>query len=338
MSITRRKFIEWMGLAGAGTALGPLQAQAASNAAFKGYPDSFGVLHDITACVGCRSCEEACNRINVLPDPDHPFNDAGVFGEKRRPTTKAYTVVNRYDSPEKDVSGGGDHPGSPLFRKTQCNHCLEPACASVCFVKAFEKTAKGPVVYDPTVCVGCRYCMVACPFEIPSYEYEEAYTPSVVKCTMCSHRVEKGELPGCVEACPTEALIFGKRKNLLKIAREKIRKHPHRYLNHIYGEKEMGGTSWMYLSGVPFSEVGLREDLGETPAPAMTSGALGVIPMVVGLWPVFLAGMYGMNRRREKIAQEEKSRAVAHALDRAQTQENPSTAKGTHSRNIGGEK
>lgn len=330
-----------MGLAGAGTALDSSRAQGASSSAFKGYPDSFGVLHDITACVGCRSCEAACNRINVLPSPDLSFDDAGVFGEKRRPTTKAYTVVNRYDRPVEGAFDGGAQPGSPLFRKTQCNHCLEPACASVCFVKAFEKTAKGPVVYDPTVCVGCRYCMVACPFEMPSYEYEEAYTPSVVKCTMCSHRVERGELPGCVEACPTEALIFGKRENLLKIAREKIRKHPHRYLNHIYGEKEMGGTSWMYLSGVPFREVGLREDLGETPAPAMTSGALGVIPMVVGLWPVFLAGMYGMNRRREKIALEEKNRAVAHALDRAhrrEIQENPSAAKDTHCRNIGEKK
>ncbi len=305
MSISRRKFLGWMGAAGAGVTVGK-SANAASNKHFEGYPDSFGVLHDITACVGCRSCEAACNEVNDLPKPDKPFKDTSVLEEKRRTTTKAYTVVNKYDS----------NPNStpPVFRKNQCNHCLEPACASVCFVNAFSKKPSGAVVYDPSVCVGCRYCMIACPFEIPSYEYDNAFTPIVVKCTMCAARVEKGLLPGCVEACPKEALTFGKREDLLKIARKRIEKHPDRYVDHIYGEKEMGGTSWLYISGVPFNEVGLREDLGVTPAPELTSGALHVVPMIVGLWPVFLAGMYGMTKRREKISAEEKAKAVSDAI------------------------
>ena len=94
--------------------------------------------------------------------------------------------------------------------------------------------------------------MIACPFEIPTYEYDEAFTPRVMKCTMCFERVKEKKLPGCVESCPNEALTFGKRKDLIKIARERIKKYPGRYQDHIYGEAEMGGTSWLYLSGVPF--------------------------------------------------------------------------------------
>ncbi len=308
MSISRRKFLGWMGAAGVGSVAGSKTARAASGKDFKGYPESFGVLHDITRCVGCRNCESGCNKVNELPKPEKPFEDKSVFDEKRRPTTESYTVVNQYGS-KKD----------PVFRKIQCNHCLEPACASVCFVSAFSKKPVGPVVYDASVCVGCRYCMVACPFEIPAYEYDDAFTPEVVKCNMCVQRIEKGLLPGCVEPCPKEALIFGKRKDLLNIARKRINKHPERYVDHIYGEKEMGGTSWLYLSGTPFNEIGMREDLGNTPAPSLTSGALHVVPMVVALWPVFLTGMYGMTKRREKIAANEKAEAVKIAVEIADT-------------------
>lgn len=308
MSISRRKFLGWIGAAGAASAVGK-SASAAGNNHFKGYPESFAVLHDITLCVGCRNCEAACNKVNELPAPDKPFTDLSVLSEKRRTTAKAYTVVNKYDP-----APGGK---SPLFRKIQCNHCLEPACASACFVKAFKKTETGAVTYDSTVCVGCRYCMIACPFEIPAYEYDKPLTPRVMKCTMCHPRITKGQLPGCVEACPKEALTFGKRENLLKIARERIRKYPGRYVDHIYGETEMGGTSWLYLSGVSYSGIGMREDLGVTPAPELTSGALAAVPIVVGLWPVLLTGIYAISKRKEKIAEQELNEAVRAAAENA---------------------
>ena len=316
MSITRRKFLGWMGAAGIGTTVGSKKANAGSGKEFTGFPDSFGVLHDETRCVGCRSCEEACNTVNKLAKPEKSFKDESVLDEKRRPEVDSYTVVNKYETSK-----------GFKFRKIQCNHCLEPACASVCFVSAFEKKPTGAVVYDPTVCVGCRYCMMACPFEVPAYEYDDAYTPEVVKCTMCAPRLEEGLLPGCVEVCPTEALTFGKRDDLIKIARDRIRKYPDRYVDHIYGEKEMGGTSWMYLSDVPFEEIGMREDLGNTPAPKLTSGALHVVPMVVALWPVFLTGMYGMTKRREKIAENEKTDAVAQAVKETETKAADELAK-----------
>jgi len=311
MSISRRKFLGWLGAAGMGTAMGKT-ARAASNKNFSGYPDSNGVLFDSTRCIGCRKCEEGCNEVNELPGPDKAFSDLSVLDAERRTTAKSYTVVNRY--------GDADGDKGPLYRKIQCNHCLEPACASVCFVAAFSKTETGAVVYDPSVCVGCRYCMIACPFEIPAYEYDNAFSPRIRKCTMCYPRVVKGLLPGCVEICPTEALTYGKRDDLLRIGRERIRKFPERYVNHIYGENEMGGTSWLYLSAVPFKDIGMREDLGTTPAPKLTAGALSAVPMVVGLWPVLLGGVYAINKRKEKIEKQEKEQAVAEALEIAQTE------------------
>jgi len=311
MSISRRKFLGWLGTAGVGATLGKT-ARAASNKHFDGYPNSDGVLFDDSRCIGCRKCEEGCNRVNELPAPERPFSDLSLLDTKRRTTAKTYTVVNRYDD---TVSERG-----PLYQKVQCNHCLEPACASACFVRAFTKTKTGAVIYDESVCVGCRYCMIACPFEIPTYEYDNAFSPRVMKCTMCYPRISKGLLPGCVEACPTEALTYGKREDLLKIGRERIAKFPERYVNHIYGENEMGGTSWLYLSSVPFKDVGLREDLGVTPAPKLTAGALNVVPMVAGLWPVLLVGIYAINRRKEKIERQEKEKAVATALENARTE------------------
>lgn len=309
MSLSRRKFLGWIGAAGMTAAAGRT-ASAATTHHFEGYPNSMGVLHDITLCIGCRRCEGACNTVNDLPAPEKPFTDLTVLEDFRRTTAKAYTIVN-----QKPGNGNG-----PIFLKNQCNHCLEPACASACFVNAFKKTKEGAVTYDASVCVGCRYCMIACPFEIPAYEYDSAFSPRVMKCTMCHPRVLEGKLPGCVVACPTEALVFGQRDDLLRIARQRIARRPDKYVDHIYGEREMGGTSWLYLSGVPFETLGMRMDLGVTPAPELTAGALGAVPMVVGLWPVLLTGIYAMSKRKEKIAAQEKAQAVAAAMAAADQQ------------------
>lgn len=307
-----------MGGASLGTAIGR-KAYAGTQKEFKGYPDSMGVLHDTTLCVGCRRCEEACNKVNELPAPDVSFRDESVLNQERRTTDKTYTVVNKYTDPNQ--------PGGVTFRKIQCNHCLEPACASACFVKAFSKTPEGAVVYDASVCVGCRYCMVACPFNIPTYEYGKALDPKVMKCTLCHPRIKEGKLPGCVEACPVEALTYGRREDLIRIARERIRKHPEKYVDHIYGEYEMGGTNWLYVTSTPFEQIGMREDLGTTSAPELTAGALGAVPIVVGLWPVLLTGIWAMSKRKEKISTEEKRQAVAEAVAEAETSAEAALAK-----------
>jgi len=298
MAISRRKFLGCITAAIGTNTVATGKVQAGSNKHFTGYPDSFGILHDSTKCIGCRKCEQACNTVNSLAPPEKPFDDLTVLDQKRRTDEASYTIVNK--------SQQNPH----VFVKTQCNHCQEPACASACFVKALKKDKTGAVVYDESLCVGCRYCMVACPFNIPAYTYNDPLTPKVTKCTMCLPRIKEGKLPGCVEICPTEALIFGKRKDLIKTAWQRINKNPDHYISHLYGEHEMGGTSWLYLSGIPFEDIGMREDLGITPAPQFTAGALGSVPIIVGLWPVLLTGVYAISKRKEKIAQQEQEDAV----------------------------
>lgn len=313
MGITRRNFLGWMGAAIGATTITGQKTFAATNKQFEGYPDSGGVLHDITRCIGCRKCEEACKKVNQLPAPEKPFDDLTVLDKVRRTDDKTYTVVNRFSK----GLGSNDIGTSPVYVKKQCNHCLEPACASACFVKALKKTKTGAVSYDASLCVGCRYCMIACPFNIPAYEYNSAFSPRIMKCTMCQPRLEKGLLPGCVESCPKEALTFGTRKLLLKIAKQRIQKYPKRYIDHVYGEDEMGGTSWLYLTGTSFGQIGMREDLGNISAPQLTAGPLSDVPMVVGLWPILLTGIYAISRRKEKIAKEELNEAVAATLSNA---------------------
>lgn len=315
MELSRRKFLGLVGAAGAGLAL-PNLAQA--SAEFPGYPGSYAVLHDTTRCVGCRLCEAACNKVNELPPPERPFTDTSVFDTKRRTDYKTYTVVNKYL-----VKKGGKTIA--VYRKMQCNHCLEPACASACFVNAFTKMPEGAVHYDPTVCVGCRYCVLSCPFYIPAYEYNEV-NPQMTKCTMCLPRIQKGQLPGCVAACPMEALSFGTREEMLKVARERIEKHPDRYIPHIYGEREMGGTNWLYLSGVPFTQLGLPQ-VGTRPAGELTHGALALVPMIIALWPAFLTGVYAINKQKDKDARREKERAVKEAIAATRDEEAQKAAK-----------
>jgi Fe-S-cluster-containing dehydrogenase component len=279
LKITRRTFLK--SLAGAGaTAVLAKAPKASASPQLDGYPDRFGVLADLSRCVGCRSCEAACNEVNKLPKPARPFDDQSVLNAQRRTTAEAYTVVNRHPQPQ----------GEPVFRKLQCNHCNEPACASACLVKAYTKTPEGPVVYNPDICLGCRYCMLACPFSVPAYEYHNPTSPRIRKCTMCYDRIKQGGIPACVEACPVETIVFGKRRDLIEIARERIRKEPDKYVDHIYGENEVGGTSWLYLSPVKFERVGFKTDLGNTPYPELTRGFLSAVPLVLVLWPALLGG------------------------------------------------
>jgi len=307
--MNRRKFLTLMGSAGlATTALGTLpEAEAASGGKFSTYPDSFSVLHDTTRCIGCRRCEMGCQKVNNLPLPKRPLDDLTVLDKKRRTSADVWTVVNKYKVGGKDA-----------FCKTQCNHCLDPACAAACFVKAFQKDPSGAVTYDQDLCVGCRYCMIACPFNIPGFMYYEAWHPYVRKCTLCLPRLKEGKLPGCVQSCPMDALTFGKRADLLKVAKKRIEARPDVYKNHVYGEFEAGGTNWLYISGAPFSQVGLDESIINRPYAELTAGALGAVPMVIGVWPVLLGGAYMISKRREAVAKEEIHEAEENAQAKAE--------------------
>ena len=313
--MNRRKFLGAVGVAGLGVA-GAGKVLAADDGVtgaavkdVKGLPDSYAVLFDVTRCIGCRQCEDACNYEQRLPEPDVDFHDTQVFEETRRTDWKTYTVVNQYD--DKPPGAG------QLYRKIQCMHCLEPACAHSCFVKAFAKRHDGAVTYDPNVCVGCRYCMMACPFNIPAYEYHIALDPLVTKCTFCEHRLKEGREPACVEICPTRTMYFNTREEVLKEARKRIVNNPDKYQDHIYGEHEMGGTNWIYISSEPFEDVGMRMDLGNKAAGEYTSGALGGVPLIASFWPVLLVGAYAISKRREKIAKEERDSFVSQVIAEA---------------------
>jgi Fe-S-cluster-containing dehydrogenase component len=294
MALTRREFLMTAGAVAAGVAARPRSGEASET--FSGNPDRFGVLTDTTLCIGrnCRRCEIACARENGLPPIAKPAEDESVFDEVRRPHAAVFTVVNRFDNPE---------PGRPpVYVKKQCMHCDEPACASACPVKALRKTPEGAVVYNEHVCIGCRYCMVACPFEIPAYEYNRALEPRVRKCSLCwATRLRQNRRPACVEACPNEVMTFGKRSELLAIAHQKIMSQPERYVDHIYGEREVGGTSWLYLSSVPFEQIGMPVDLAALPYPELTRTYLSSAPLVMTLWPAFFAGLYIFSKRREEL-------------------------------------
>jgi Fe-S-cluster-containing dehydrogenase component len=289
-AVSRREILQVMAAAG-GAALIGSSTEVFAEGKFSGWPDRRGMLTDLTECVGCRACEKACNQANRLPEPEVSFDEKSVFEKKRRPTASAYTVVNRYpDAKSSD---------KPLYRKVQCNHCNEPGCASACPVNAYTKTPEGSVLYNADVCFGCRYCMVACPFYVPAYDYDSALEPKIVKCTLCYGRISKGGIPACAEACPAGAVTFGKRSDLIKLARNKIRRTPDRYIDRIYGEYEVGGTSWLYISGVPFEQMDFPAILPEKPLVEQTKGFLSAVPLVLTMWPALLTMCYAATRNKE---------------------------------------
>jgi Fe-S-cluster-containing dehydrogenase component len=188
-------------------------------------------------------------------------------------------VVNRYETSKGEV-----------YVKRQCMHCLQPACSAGCLTKALYKTEEGPVIWREPKCMGCRFCMVSCPFDVPKFEYDSA-VPKIQKCRMCWERLTEGEVPACVENCPNEALTFGKRSELLEMARARIVENPGDYVSHIYGEHEAGGTGFLYLSPVPFEELGFRTDLDQEAYPELTRDFLTAVPMVLVVWPAMMLAL-----------------------------------------------
>ncbi len=214
----RRTFLGLLGAGGISAALGKA-AHAAGNKHFEGYPDSFGVLFDATRCIGCRRCEAGCNKVNELPPPPEPFDDLSVLNTKRRTHAWTYTVVNRYDH-----IPGAAGPGL----QEVAVQALPGAGLRLVLLRQglHQDAARAAVIWDGSVCVGCRYCMIACPFDIPTFEYDEPLTPRIMKCTLCNPQITSGQLtvPGCVGACPVEALVYGKRTDLVNIARDRIQR------------------------------------------------------------------------------------------------------------------
>lgn len=244
-----------------------------------------GILVDTTACTGCSRCVDACVDANHLGADTPAVQQAGDSLSAQRWSSIVYS------------SG---HP----VRKF-CRHCIEPACVSVCPVGAMIKTEAGPVIYDASRCMGCRYCMMACPFGIPRYEWDSA-APRIQKCTLCSTRLAEGGLPACVEACPEQALIFGNRDELLVLAHRKIQDSDGKYLPVVYGEKEAGGTSILYISDTPLDFLSLSKTPGDRPLPDLSWDWLSKVPAVAGTTTGLMTGLFWIIGRR-MLAEEKRA-------------------------------
>lgn len=262
MSQNRRDFLKTIAAIGAsGTALSAVTPKKLKAGPTNILSDErMGVLVDTTVCIGCRKCEWACQGAHDIEQKDFDtYQHDDTFNKDRRPSAQNLTVVNKYF--END---------NPITAKLQCMHCDHPACVSACIVGAFSKQENGSVIWDTDKCIGCRYCMVACPFQVPSFEYNKALNPKITKCDFCFDRTKEGKLPACVEICPVEALTYGKREDLILEARKRIKNNPEKYHNHIFGEHEVGGTAWLYLGPKDFTTDGVFPKLGNNTAPGVS--------------------------------------------------------------------
>jgi formate dehydrogenase iron-sulfur subunit len=248
------------------------------------------LLFDDTKCIGCGACMAGCRETNGLPETDAP-----------ELTAQQFTVLKK--------TAGRD--GEINYRRL-CMHCVDPTCVSVCPVGALYKTANGPVSYNPDICLGCRYCIQACPFGVPKYEWT-SLKPRVRKCTFCADRLAAGKINACAEACPVGATVAGERDELLREARSRLATEPGKYVQKIYGEHDAGGTSVLMVSSVPFSQLGLPGNLPAEPLPLLTFRVLSKIPPFIATGGFALAGLWWLTNRKAEVARAEG--AVARAKE-----------------------
>jgi formate dehydrogenase iron-sulfur subunit len=248
--------------------------------------NSKAILIDVTKCTGCEQCVDACVNENKQ-DPLIPFTSLkkdGLSGD--RFTSIVRIKWNR-------------------FAKKSCLHCMEPGCVDACIAGAIKKTDQGPVVYNPDLCIGCRYCMLACPVGIPRYEWDKSI-PYIRKCDMCYDRLLDGKVPACAEACPNDVIMFGDRSKLINTAKERIENQPQKYLNHIYGKEEFGGTSVLYITDTELDKLGFQTKIGSHSIADFTWPIISKTPILGLSVAALLTGTHFIINRRIKL-QNEKS-------------------------------
>ncbi|MHC1702336.1 MAG: 4Fe-4S dicluster domain-containing protein [Tenuifilaceae bacterium] len=280
MGLDRRNFLKTLGIAGVtltiGKDLGALESE-------KSDIEFHAILYDSWRCGGCQSCEIACAEAHGFPIP----TDVPKVGEIRKTSENQRLAVNIFDTSKGEV-----------YIRNQCMHCNEPACAAACLTQAMYKTKEGPVIWRGNKCMGCRYCMVSCPFDVPKFEYHSP-NPKIEKCDMCYEKTQNGGVPSCVEICPAEALVYGTRRELIAEARKRIHDNPGVYSEVIYGEHEAGGTGFLYLTPTPIDELGFNGSMQKSSYPELSKGFLFAVPTVFVLIPPILLGIHEATKRNE---------------------------------------
>jgi len=262
---------------------------------------SMSFLIDMTKCTGCRGCQVACKQWNQLEAEKTEFFSGE--GYQNPPAMSEYTYT-RIKFRDFEKNGQNEF----AFYKEMCMHCNDPACASVCPVGAFRKTAEGPVVYDDKACIGCRFCMVACPFGVPKYEWSKAL-PLVKKCTGCHERITSGLKPACAATCPS-AISYGPRDEMIREAERRLSARPERYVQRLYGKEEAGGTNVLYLTSLPFEELGFKR-VTMRPLPGYTWQALRLVPGIFLSVGGGLSALSWINHRKDRIRAEQAKKAAA---------------------------
>ncbi|MBW2415500.1 MAG: 4Fe-4S dicluster domain-containing protein [Deltaproteobacteria bacterium] len=248
------------------------------------------MIQDNTRCIGCRACMVACKEWNDLPADDTTFFSGAGYQNPKDLDDKNYTLITYSENVEH---------GEWVFGRQLCMHCTEPACVSACPTGALSKNELGSVDFTEWRCIGCRYCMQACPFLIPKFDYDSLF-PKIHKCTFCADRVAADLTPACAQVCPTHAISFGERDEMLAEAKRRIASAPGSYVPEIYGADEVGGTNVFHLSAVPFADVGYETGLPKTPLPDLTDQTLRFVPRIFVTLVAFFSLVTWVVRRRMK--------------------------------------
>lgn len=286
--IDRRFFLKAMGVTAATLAVGIDRSDAGSDIKAGEISELKGILYDSVKCKGCYGCEYDCAWQHELTEPGE-IDDTVI----RKTDETRRTVVNLYQTSK-----------GPVYVKRQCMNCNDPACGSACLTQAMHKTKDGPVIWRENRCMGCRYCMISCPYDMPKFEYHST-NPRIQKCDLCYDLQQEGEEPACAYNCPNGALLFGTRRELITEANRRILDNPDDYYPHIYGEHEAGGSSWMYLSPVPFEELGFNTKIQTKSYPSLTKGFISSIAPVDIFLPAVLLGIYEATKKDKAPQNEE---------------------------------
>jgi len=296
MPVTRRFALKAAAAAGTAAVASVVPSKAEARDRKVAPEDAVGMLYDTTLCIGCKTCVVACQDANDLPPDDRGYGD-GLYDSPPDLNDRAKNIIKLFDDGRRRS-----------YVKRQCMHCIDPACVGACMIGALQKREFGIVTWDANACIGCRYCQMACPFNIPKFEWDSR-APRIIKCELCNHLLAQGQEPACCAVCPRQAVIYGKYEDLLEEARRRLAENPGKYVPKIYGEADGGGTQVLYLSHVPFEDLGFPELSDEGVPHTQQSVQHGIYQGFIA--PVALYGVLGAvmwrNRRKGEDAGEEVS-------------------------------